>query len=587
MQEIITLAIEDEQVLSVSECNTAAEMWESLHAIHELCGQQSILSTKRTLYSTQAKEGLDIALHLGYMKILCECLAMCGHQVNHVEFKSILVASLPHSWESFTSLFLGYQGGTQGNQQAQVMTVQQLVSLLIKEAKWKNEKEEGAKYAFSAGSSSKPDKGKQQPCQICKRKNHITADCQFKGKPKCDFCNKCGHKDSESWKNPQNKGEGKVTKSLDKIRSKPKGKEHAHVTKDDTDSNEELDKAFTAHVSVVDNNSEADKAEFSAYSWIGDLGATSHICAEQDTFTDYHELAKKTIRGLGDKPITIYGTGTVFIVCHTDSRDVTTRLHDVLHIPEACENLLSLGRIDGIGGSSICTNGILKVHDQNGQLIAQGKRHNNLYYLDAHTKCAIEHTNIAIKLKRSYTWQEWHKHLGHIAITGLCTLHGKNLVNGFAIADSTQTFECDTCIKAKHTCRPLPKKAIQQECKSGETTHSDLWGPAPMTGFQGEKYYISFVDEATRRTKLMYLRHKNEAAAKMKQYLSWIERQGDKLPKIIHVDNGHKYMNRDLLTWCLDKGIEIHTTMPYMPKQNGIAERYNRTIVELGHISKF
>ena len=157
------------------------------------------------------------------------------------------------------------------------------------------------------------------------------------------------------------------------MRSKPKGKECAHVTKDDTDSDEELDKAFTAHVSVVDNNSEADKAEFSAYSWIGDLGATSHICTEQDAFTDYHELAKKTIRGLGDNPLTVYGTGTVFIICHTDSQDVTTRLHDVLHILEACENLLSLGRIDGIEGSSICTNRILKVHDQNGQLIAQGK----------------------------------------------------------------------------------------------------------------------------------------------------------------------------------------------------------------------
>ena len=122
-QEIITLAIEDKQVLSVSECNTAAEMWESLCAIHEPCGQQSILSTKCALYSAQAKEGSDIASHLGYMKILRERLAMSGHRIDHMEFKSILVASLPHSWESFTSSFLGYQGGTQGNQQTQVMAV--------------------------------------------------------------------------------------------------------------------------------------------------------------------------------------------------------------------------------------------------------------------------------------------------------------------------------------------------------------------------------------------------------------------------------------------------------------------------------
>ena len=41
-------------------------------------------------------------------------------------------------------------------------------------------------------------------------------------------------------------------------------------------------------------------------------------------------------------------------------------------------------------------------------------------------------------------------------------------------------------------------------------------------------------------------------------------------------------MNQDLVTWCLDKGIEIHTTVLYMSEQNGIAEQYNRTMVELG-----
>ena len=152
-QEIITHVIENKQVLSVSECNTAAEMWESLHFIHEPHGQQSILSIKCALYSAQAKEGSNIALHLGYMKILHKCLAMSGHWIDHVEFKSILVTSLPHSWESFTSLFFGYQGSTQGNQQAEVMTMQQLVSLLIEEAKQKNEKEKGAKFAFLAGSN--------------------------------------------------------------------------------------------------------------------------------------------------------------------------------------------------------------------------------------------------------------------------------------------------------------------------------------------------------------------------------------------------------------------------------------------------
>jgi Integrase core domain len=38
-----------------------------------------------------------------------------------------------------------------------------------------------------------------------------------------------------------------------------------------------------------------------------------------------------------------------------------------------------------------------------------------------------------------------------------------------------------------------------------------------------------------------------------------------------------------LETWCKEQGIEIHLTAPYSPSQNGVAERMNRTLAELGH----
>ena len=67
-QELITTVIRDEQVIHVSTCTTAAEMWDALRIIHEPQGQQSIISTKRALYSAQAKEGTDIAAHLNEMR---------------------------------------------------------------------------------------------------------------------------------------------------------------------------------------------------------------------------------------------------------------------------------------------------------------------------------------------------------------------------------------------------------------------------------------------------------------------------------------------------------------------------------------
>jgi len=49
----------------------------------------------------------------------------------------------------------------------------------------------------------------------------------------------------------------------------------------------------------------------------------------------------------------------------------------------------------------------------------------------------------------------------------------------------------------------------------------------------------------------------------------------------MHVDRGKEFVNETLLSWCREHGIEINMTAPYSPSQNGVAERMNRTLVEL------
>ncbi|GBE86811.1 hypothetical protein SCP_1000530 [Sparassis crispa] len=77
------------------------------------------------------------------------------------------------------------------------------------------------------------------------------------------------------------------------------------------------------------------------------------------------------------------------------------------------------------------------------------------------------------------------------------------------------------------------------------------------------------------------MKHKSEAFEKVKEYLTFIERHFGHLPKILCVDNGSEYINKDLKGWCCEKGIELQTTAPYSPSQNGVAERFNRMLLEL------
>ena len=47
------------------------------------------------------------------------------------------------------------------------------------------------------------------------------------------------------------------------------------------------------------------------------------------------------------------------------------------------------------------------------------------------------------------------------------------------------------------------------------------------------------------------------------------------------MDRGTEFVNEPLKSWCDSRGIRLQLTAPYSPSQNGVAERMNRTLVEL------
>lgn len=50
--------------------------------------------------------------------------------------------------------------------------------------------------------------------------------------------------------------------------------------------------------------------------------------------------------------------------------------------------------------------------------------------------------------------------------------------------------------------------------------------------------------------------------------------------KHLRTDNGLEYLSEEFQSFCKDKGITRHRTVPANPQQNGVAERMNRTLLE-------
>ena len=60
-----------------------------------------------------------------------------------------------------------------------------------------------------------------------------------------------------------------------------------------------------------------------------------------------------------------------------------------------------------------------------------------------------------------------------------------------------------------------------------------------------------------------------------------MENQLNTTIKVLRTDHGEEYNSGILNNFCKEHGIIHHYTMPYTPQQNGVAERRNRTLMDM------
>ncbi|GJV31368.1 hypothetical protein Tco_1391768 [Tanacetum coccineum] len=95
-----------------------------------------------------------------------------------------------------------------------------------------------------------------------------------------------------------------------------------------------------------------------------------------------------------------------------------------------------------------------------------------------------------------------------------------------------------------------------------------------------KKYTLVIVDEYSMYTWVYFLRKKSQAAEMIMSFISMVENQNDVKVKQIKTYNGTEFKNSELEIFGDEKGISHNFSSPYTPKQNGVAERKNRTLIE-------
>ncbi len=78
------------------------------------------------------------------------------------------------------------------------------------------------------------------------------------------------------------------------------------------------------------------------------------------------------------------------------------------------------------------------------------------------------------------------------------------------------------------------------------------------------------------------IKSKSKTASYFKEYINLVENQFDKKVKKVQCDNGKEYLNQEINNFIREKGTQMLPCPPYVHGLNRVAERYNRSAMDIG-----
>jgi Reverse transcriptase (RNA-dependent DNA polymerase)/gag-polypeptide of LTR copia-type/GAG-pre-integrase domain/Integrase core domain len=318
-------------------------------------------------------------------------------------------------------------------------------------------------------------------------------------------------------------------------------------------------------------------AQSNTKSFLLDSGASAHMCPNKNWLHNFHKIAPREIR-LGDNSVVSADAAGELILALPYRTGGRLNLHidNVLYVPDLGLNLLSCSRLAANGVSSIfhdkgCD---LVDNNDNGDIIARALLINDLYWIqDANPKVEMERVNLTQCNENDIDL--WHNRLGHTGKDKIASMLKQEILHD--ASSTSRNSSCKECSFGKQTRGPF-KGHLNKARKVGDVIHSDVLGPV-QSSLGGYKYFVSFIDEWTRYVTLYPMKHKSEVLDCFKNFHIHFENQNDVKIKTLHSDNGGEYA--PVSKYLQEVGITSTRSAPYTPEANGIAERMNRTLIEM------
>ncbi|KAI3778460.1 hypothetical protein L2E82_07787 [Cichorium intybus] len=315
----------------------------------------------------------------------------------------------------------------------------------------------------------------------------------------------------------------------------------------------------------------------SSSSWVLDTGCGFHICSDLQGLRESREVEHGRLNLIvGNRrssPVTKIGTYSLVL-----SSGVCLKLLNCCYSPELATNIISFHALfkQGLQFSFDNSNGSISVF-QNGISVFTALPCDGVY----ETVQCVDNLGHSVNFIDSSSGVEkaclWHCRLGHINKKRIAQLQKDGVLESF---DLKSDDVCESCLLGKMTKSPF-KGSFERGEGLLDIIHTDVCVPFRSTTKDGTRFYVTFTDDFSRYGYIYLIKHKSDTFEKFKEFKNEVENQLGRKIKMLRSDRGGEYLSIEFLNYLKECGIVSQLSPPRTPQLNGVAERRNRTLLDM------
>lgn len=551
----LTLLLDPVNYPYINEATTAAEAWANLCSAFEDQGTSRRVDTLQRLVTLRLENCSSMEYYCSTMMAYWIKVKNVGFKIESETVGSLMLGGLT---TKYRPLVMGLENSGKN------LTADYVKNVLLQDVPHEERApSNGAAALWSKGGKHGQQKNQQRNQQKQNTRNNRSSSIKcFECGGHGHFSKVCPNRKKQAFKADAEDDEEEESAMLASLQA-------SEADADQREPEEEEENAMLISL----------KAVVTSTDWFIDSGASSHMTNNKQNILEPMPVKNKSVGVANSSSLKVESCGDVRLLLDTKDRIDSVRLKNVIYVPGLAANLISVSQVIKNGNRIVFDKSGYTIFDQKGKIIALAKLVDDVYRLScAHKVKALLTTPAPVVQKaKKLNADLWHRRLGHVSIQQLPLI--RSVVAGMDFDENKNMDPCDTCAKGKQARLPFKHEGTRAT-ELLELVHTDICGPMPVESIGKKKYFISFIDDYSRKTVVYVIRNKNEAFEKFKEYKSMAENQTSKTIKKLRSDGSGEYCSNEFELFLRTCGIVHKKSAPHTGQQNCVAERFYRTVVE-------